>query len=204
MLSNSRGPETIKELGAKLGEKVGTTSEAVKYGDIIVLAIPLGKVKDLDSQLFEGKIVIDANNYYPNRDGHIAELDQWKITSTGYTQRILSGARLVKAFNNVFWWHISPGKQQLPNGHKRALPIAGDDQEAKKKVGELLRSLGYEVYDYGGIEESWRQERGKPIYCAPVDVEGAKEFLGEAGREDKWNLSGKRLWKMVEGLAYLH
>ncbi|VEU24065.1 DEKNAAC105121 [Brettanomyces naardenensis] len=182
LISNSRSADTLKHLAKDIGAKAGTTAEAVKFGDIVLLAIPLYRVKDLDASLFKGKIVIDANNYYPSRDGHIPVLDAKKTTSTGYVEDLLPGARLVKTFNSIFAGDIAVGKQKLANGHKRALPIAGDDKEAKKAVTELLESIGYDVYDYGGISDSWRQEPNTPTYTVASDLEELKKLIGEAKR----------------------
>jgi predicted dinucleotide-binding enzyme len=169
VLSNSRGPETLEELARELGPLVraGTGAQAAA-GDIVVVAIPLRADPSVPAGPLAGKTVIDANNYYPQRDGQIAELDSGAVTSSGLLQRHLSGSHVVKAFNNIFYRHLlSLARLAGVERDVTFLPIAGDDPAAKQAVTAFLDSIGYGTVDAGSLADSWRQEPGTPVYGAP-------------------------------------
>jgi predicted dinucleotide-binding enzyme len=169
VLSNSRGPDTLKDLVAELGpmaraESVNDTAEA---GDIVVVATPLAAISHLPVRPVVDKAVIDANNYYPQRDGHIADLDSGQICSSELLQRHLPGASVVKAFNNIFYKHLLHLGRPAGDPLRSYLPIAGDNDQALLVVANFLSQLGYGVVDYGPLAESWRQQPGTPVYGAP-------------------------------------
>jgi 8-hydroxy-5-deazaflavin:NADPH oxidoreductase len=183
MLSNSRGPNTLLGVAGTIGCKVGTVAEAAAYGDVVVIAVPFHRLGELNPSAFSGKIVIDTNNYSSARDGAIPEIDERRISTTGYFQRYFPDARVVKAFNTIFSRDIANGKQTLEDGKKRALPISGDDREAKAIVSQLLNDFGYDVVDAGGIAESWRLEMGKPSSGLVSDADDLKAALKDAERD---------------------
>jgi predicted dinucleotide-binding enzyme len=169
VLSNSRGPETLEELAHELGPlaRAGTGAQAAA-ADIVVVAIPLRAYSSIPAGPLADKTVIDADNYYPQRDSHIAELDSGAVTSSGLLQRHLPGSHVVKAFNNIFYKHLL--SLARPAGVEREvtfLPIAGDDPAAKQAVTAFLDSIGYGTVDAGSLADSWRQEPGTPVYGAP-------------------------------------
>jgi predicted dinucleotide-binding enzyme len=169
VVSNSRGPDTLDALVAELGlqARAATPAEAAKAGDLVVATIPLNAYHRLSAAELAGKTVIDTTNYYPERDGHIAELDTGELTSTALVQRHLAESRVVKAFNNIDFRRLFT--LALPYGapDRSALPIAGDDSAAKIEVAELLNDLGYDAADIGTLSDSWRSEPGTPVYCLP-------------------------------------
>ncbi|KAB8183119.1 NADPH-dependent F420 reductase [Microbispora catharanthi] len=166
VLSNSRGPDTLSELVAGLGPdaRAATAAEAAAAGDIVVVTIPFGRYREVPVKPLDGKIVIDTNNYYYERDGHFPELDAGETTDTELLAAHLPGSRVVKAFNSINYVHLA--EQGLPAGaeNRRALPIAGDDAEAKKAVAELTDSFGFDVVDAGPLAEGRRFQRDKPAY----------------------------------------
>jgi 8-hydroxy-5-deazaflavin:NADPH oxidoreductase len=169
VLSNSRGPDTLKDLVAEIGsmaraESVDNTAEE---GDLVVVATPLAAVKHVPVRPLEDKAVIDANNYYPQRDGPIADLDSGQITSSQLLQRHLPGASVVKAFNNIFYKHLLNLARPAGDPLRSYLPIAGDNDQALLAVANFLSQIGYGVVDYGPLAESWRQQPGAPVYGAP-------------------------------------
>ncbi|CAN0627609.1 8-hydroxy-5-deazaflavin:NADPH oxidoreductase [Burkholderia multivorans] len=182
MMSNSRGPETLMSTAAAIGCRVGTASEAAVFGEIVVVAVPLCSYLTLPVAELEGKIVIDACNYYPERDGHIDVLEQYAMTTSELMARHLQGARLVKAFNAILAKDLDT--DGLPPGRpdRRALPMAGDDPGAKRVVAGILDQFGFDAVDAGSLSESWRFERAKPAYCVRLDREGLREKLAEAKR----------------------
>lgn len=173
MLSNSRGPETLADLVAELGPRAraATAAEAAEAGDIVVVTVPLKAYRAVPAGPLAGKVVIATNNYYPERDGHIAELDDESTTTSELLQAHLPESHVVKGFNNIVSTHL--GELGRPSGaaDRSALPIAGDDADAKATVAALLDSLGYDVVDVGPLAEGWRFQRDTPAYGLPYIAE---------------------------------
>ena len=169
ILSNSRGPDTLVELAGQLGPlaRAGTGRDAAEGGDLVVVTIPLHAFRNVEPEPLGGKIVIDTCNYYPQRDGQIAELDSGALTSSELIQRHLALAALVKAFNNIFYKHLESLTRPAGAPDRSYLPIAGDDPEAKAAVTAFLDSIGWGAVDAGPLAESWRQQPGTPVYGAP-------------------------------------
>ena len=197
VLSNSRGPETLADLVDQLGPRAraATAAEAAAAGDIVVVTVPLKAYREVPVEPLRGKVVIDTNNYYPDRDGHIAELDDESTTTSELLQAHLPESRVVKAFNNIY---VSPPRQPgtRPAGHpeRSVLAIAGDDAAAKQTVTAFLDSIGYDAYDVGPLSEGWRYQRDTAAYVQPYAVPGTEyptwpgrqvtpaDAEGEAGR----------------------
>jgi 8-hydroxy-5-deazaflavin:NADPH oxidoreductase len=169
LLSNSRGPDTLQELAADLGPlaRAATGEEAAAAGEIVVVAIPLGAYPSVPAGPLDGRVVIDANNYYPPRDGQFPDLDDGSLTSSGLLQRHLPGSHVVKAFNNIFFKHLLSLARPAGASDRSFLPIAGDAAGAKATVTAFLDSIGYGAVDAGPLAESWRQQPGTPVYGSP-------------------------------------
>ncbi|BCJ68164.1 NADPH-dependent F420 reductase [Polymorphospora rubra] len=169
VLSNSRGPETLRDLVDELGPKAraGTSADAAEAGDIVVVTVPLKAYRDVPAGPLTGKVVIDTNNYYPERDGRIAELEDGSTTTGELLQRHLGDARVVKGFNNIFFAHLASLGRPTGTADRTALPIAGDDPAAKQAVVEFLDSIGYDAVDIGPLAENWRTQRDTPVYVTP-------------------------------------
>lgn len=180
-ISNSRGPESLKGLVAELGNKAKAVSveDAAKFGDVILVSIPFGKYKSLPADAFNGKIVIDSNNYYPDRDGNFSKLDQGKTTSTELLAEHLQGARIVKAFNTIWFEHLkSQGNTNLPVEDRRAIFFAGDDAEANHVVSKLIEEIGFAAVDTGSVHEGGKiQQPGSPIYNKELTAQQAQLVL---------------------------
>ena len=166
VLSNSRGPETLTDVVAKLGPKARAASveEAAKAGDMVLVAVPLHARGEVPVEPLKGKVVIDANNYYPERDGRIEALDSNASTTSELLQQHLPESHVVKAFNNIFAHEIPSDGLAAGAENRRALPIAGNDDTAKTAVTQFLDSLGFDAVDLGPLSESWRVERDTPAY----------------------------------------
>jgi 8-hydroxy-5-deazaflavin:NADPH oxidoreductase len=161
-LSNSRGPATLGDLVARLGAHAHamTIEEAAQFGDIVLIAVPFGKSRALPAAWFAGKIVIDANNYFPDRDGKVVELDNGTMTSSELTQQHLPGARIVKAFNTIWSEHLrTQGNAALPSAERRAIFVAGDDAEAKQIVSDLIEQIGFAAVDMGSLRDGGRLQQ---------------------------------------------
>jgi predicted dinucleotide-binding enzyme len=184
MLSNSRGPKTLTSVAAGIrGSQIGTVEQAAAFGDIVLVAIPFTHYRDLPAPLLAGKIVLDANNYYPDRDGHITELDNFESTTSEMIAAHLHGARLVKVFNAILAQDLLDDGRPAGDSQRRALPIAGDDQAAKERVTRLLDDIGFDAVDGGELKDSWRFERAKPAYCIPLKRAELIAALAAAKRE---------------------
>ncbi len=182
MLSNSRGPQTLFSQRAALQCATGTIAEAIAFGDIVVIAIPLPAYATLDPQLFDGRIVIDAANYYFERDGHIAALDRGETTTSEMIAAHLPKARLVKAFNAIRMVDLETNGMASGAPGRNALPLCGDDAAAKALVATLYDQFGFDTVDAGLLAEGWRFERGRPAYCVPMDRETLEATLAGTTR----------------------
>jgi 8-hydroxy-5-deazaflavin:NADPH oxidoreductase len=185
MIANSRGPDSLHGLASTLGCLAGTTAQAAAFGDMLVLAIPFAVIGRLDPADFTGRIVLDANNYYPARDGRIAALDTYQTTTSSLVQQMLHGARVVKCFNAILHDDIVPDARPRGSPSRRALPIAADDALAKAAAGAMVDRLGYDFVDAGLLDESWRFERAMPAYCIAMDAPQLRHALAAARRGEE-------------------
>jgi predicted dinucleotide-binding enzyme len=184
VISNSRGPGTLASLVAELGEqaRAGTVADAAKAGDIVVVAVPLKAYRTVPVEPLAGKIVIDTMNYYPQRDGHIRELDAEETTTSELLQAHLPKSKVVKAFNHIYASQITTDGKPAWTPNRRALVIAGNDRDAKATVTRLLDQFGFDVVDVGPLNESWRIQRDTPGYGPRRTAEQLRADLANAKR----------------------
>ena len=175
VLSNSRGPETLSDLVAELGPRAraATAAEAAEAGDLVVVTVPLKAYQQVPVEPLRGKVVIDTNNYYPERDGHIDELDDESTTSSELLQAHLPESHVVKGFNNIYFEHLGTLQRPAGSDERSVLAIAGEDDEAKKAVVSFLDDLGYDGYDVGPLAEGWRFQRDTAAYAGLYAPEGS-------------------------------
>lgn len=184
VVSNSRGPETLSDLVASLGEhaRAGTALEAATAGDLVLIAVPLKAYPSLPVDALAGKVVMLADNYYPARDGQIAELDDGEVTSAGLVQRLLPSSQVVKVFNHIGAGDLAGQGTPAGTADRRALAVFGDSPDARATVTALLDDLGYDTVDGGPLSESWRIEPNTPGYGPRLTASGLKEALASATR----------------------
>jgi predicted dinucleotide-binding enzyme len=184
VISNSRGPETLSGLVAELGPKAraATPAEAAKAGDIVVVTLPLKNYKTVPVEPLAGKVVIDTNNYYPQRDGHIPELDNESTTVSELLQAHLPKSKVVKAFNHLYAASLTTDGQLAGSNNRRALVIAGDDKDAKETVTRLIDQFGFDTVDVGPLKEGWRIQRDTPGYGPRRNAEELRRDLAAAKR----------------------
>ena len=129
VISNSRGPETLTDLVKELGPnaRAATVDEAARAGDIVVVTVPLKNYRSVPVEPLAGKIVIDTNNYYPERDGHIPELDNESTTTSELLQAHLPASKVVKGFNHIYAAQLTTDGRPAGTPNRRALVIAGND-----------------------------------------------------------------------------
>jgi predicted dinucleotide-binding enzyme len=172
-LSNSRGPQTLQDLVEELGPRARalTAAEAERFGELVVVSVPLGRYRELPTGAVAGKAVIDTNNYYPQRDGHFEELDSDSTTSSELLQAHLPGARVVKAFNAILWSRLRDDARPAGDPERLGIPISGDDEQAKQTVARLIDEIGFDPVDAGTLAEGGRRHQpGTPAYtnCLPT------------------------------------
>lgn len=185
VLSNSRGPETLVDLVEELGDgaSAGTPTEAAEAGDLVVVTVPLHAIGSVPVEPLAGKVVIDTTNYYAQRDGHVAELDDASATSAELLQRHLPASRVVKAFNHITAPDLTTHGQGAGTPGRRALAVAGDDAAARATVAALIDSFGYDVVEIDSLAESWRIEPGTPGYGSRRTAEELRADLAAAQRD---------------------
>jgi 8-hydroxy-5-deazaflavin:NADPH oxidoreductase len=170
-ISNSRGPETLRELASELGPRVRPTTPegAAQFGDLVIVAIPFKDYETIPVRDLGGKVVIDTTNYYPNRDGHFEELDNGQTTSSEMLARHLKGAYVVKAFNTIRWDSLRDKAQPAADAAHIGIPISGDDAAAKQEVDDLLAEIGFDGVDAGPLGAGGRKHQpGTPVYGAEL------------------------------------
>ncbi len=184
-VANSRGPETLADLAKETGAHAVGISEAARGKDVVIVTIPEKNVPVLPKDLFaatEGDtIVVDTGNYYPRRDGRIEAIEAGTTESRWVAQQL--GRSVVKAFNNIYAKHLLERGRPKGEAGRIALPVAGDDANAKAAVLRLLDELGFDGVDAGILDESWRQQPGTPVYGADLDANGVRRALSEARKE---------------------
>jgi predicted dinucleotide-binding enzyme len=179
VMANSRGPESLSGRADELGVTPGTVEEAARHGEVVLVAIPLRAIDQLPAEAFADRVVIDANNYYPGRDGQIAALDRDETTSSELLAARLPGAQVVKAFNTMAASGLAAGgRPQDPIDERLALYVAGDDAAAKAVVSGLIEELGFAAVDAGALAAGRALQPGHPVYGSDLTAPRAAEQLG--------------------------
>lgn len=184
VIANSRGPETLADLVAELGPRAtaATAAEAATAGDAVVVTVPLHAIDRLPVEELAGKIVLDTNNYYFERDGHIEALDKGETTTSELLQRRLPTSRIAKAFNHIYAAAITSEGTPAGTPDRRALATAGDDAEAVAFVTRFYDQAGFDTVNVGPLSESWRVERDRPAYVVRQNAEELEANLAIANR----------------------
>ncbi len=195
-VANSRGPETLADLARETGAKAVSVQQAARGNDVVIVTIPEKHIPDLPAGLFAGVhadvVVVDTGNYYPQqRDGRIEGIESGATESRWVQQQL--GRPVVKAFNNIYAAHLLDHGEPAGARRRIALPVAGDDAEAKATVIGLINELGFDAVDAGSIDESWRQQPGTPVYGTDFDADGVRRALSEAPKErsPEWRAKAK-------------
>jgi predicted dinucleotide-binding enzyme len=189
-VANSRGPETLQDFVGGLQNRAsatgslraGTAEEAAAAGDLVLVTVPLKAADQLPADALGGKIVIDTCDYYPQRDGQIAELDDETTTTSELVQRHLPTSRVVKEFNHIYAADLAGRGTPRGTPHRRALAVTGDDPAAKEAVRSYMDDLGVDVVDLDALAEGWRVQRDTPGYGPDLDAGQLREAAREARR----------------------
>jgi 8-hydroxy-5-deazaflavin:NADPH oxidoreductase len=192
-VANSRGPESLAAFARETGARAVTVEEAARAGDVVIISIPLKNIPSLPRDLFknvpDSVVVVDTGNYYPRqRDGRIGPIERGATETRWVADQL--GRPVVKAFNNIYARHLLGRGKPKGTAGRIALPIAGDDPRAKEVVTRLLDELGFDAVDGGGLDESWRQQPGTPVYGTDFDAPGVRRGLAEAKQERRAEFRG--------------
>ncbi len=181
-VANSRGPGTLKGLAAETGAFAGTVTDAAMDKEVVIVTIPEKSVSELPKGLFEHSraIIVDTGNYYPQRDGRIGPIESGTTESRWVSEQL--GHPVVKAFNTILSNHLLKDGRPAGDRERIALPVAGDDPNAKAVVSRLIDELGFDAVDAGGLDDSWRQQPGTPVYGADLTADKARLALADAKR----------------------
>jgi predicted dinucleotide-binding enzyme len=183
-IANSRGPDTLRQLDEELGRHghAATAEQAASYGDVVVAAVPFGHYRELPAAPLAGKTVVDASNYFPERDGSIPELEDARdTTSSELLQYHLRSAHVVKAFNAMRWDHLRDYGHEAGANHRYGIPVSGDDPAAKRLVFDLIEQLGFEPVDAGHLAEGGRKHQpGTEVFSADLWDEDLRARVGVA------------------------
>jgi 8-hydroxy-5-deazaflavin:NADPH oxidoreductase len=183
MLSNSRSPQTLFSLRAMIGCETGTASEAARFGDIVLIAVPLTAIDALPVDELRGKHLLDAVNYYPDRDGNVDVLATRQTTTSELLASHLPDSQITKAFNAIPMTELETDGLPAATAGRRALPLAGDDNEGKAVAAALYEAFGFDAVDAGPLAEGWRFERGMPSYCVRMTRQELVAALAEARKD---------------------
>jgi predicted dinucleotide-binding enzyme len=173
-IANSRGPDTLRQMERQLGDhaRAATAEQAAAFGDIIVVSVPFSHYSDMPVAATAGKTVVDTTNYVPDRDGHIAALDDDTTTSSELMQQHLPQATVVKAFNSMRWDHLRDFGRTGGSLTRYGMPVSGDDPTAKREVEDLVEQLGFAPVDAGDLAHGGRrQQPGSPLFHADLTEE---------------------------------
>lgn len=184
VIANSRGPETLAELVAELGEhaRADTAAGAAAAGDFAVVTIPFLAEETLPVAELAGKVVLDTDNYYFERDGHYPAIDEGTQTVTGALQALLPGSRVAKAFNHIFSGDITTAGTPSGTPNRRALGTSSDFTDAIELVTRFQDEIGFDTVSAGPLSESWRLDRDQPAYGSAQSAEQMRTNLAAATR----------------------
>ena len=183
-IANSRGPDTLTQLAAESGAKAVNLRDAARGQDLVIVTIPEKNITDLPKDLFasaDHTIVVDTGNYYPQRDGRIAAIEDGTPESQWVAQQL--GRPVIKAFNTIHAKDLMERGRAADQPGRLALPVAGDDPAAKAVVLRLIEELGFDGVDAGTLADSWRQQPGTPVYGVELGADAAERALASARRE---------------------
>ena len=186
VLSNSRGPESLRSLVAELGPLASsdTASGAAKRGDIVVIAVPFSAIDALPATDLAGKIVLDASNYYALRDGVIPVVEGDRVPTSAHVQQSLPEALVVKAFNHIVWSDIPADARLAGSSGRRGIAVAGDEIESKQRVADFVDEIGFDPVDIGSLADSWRIQLGSPGWITNYTADELRDKIREA---DSWH-----------------
>jgi 8-hydroxy-5-deazaflavin:NADPH oxidoreductase len=178
VITNSRGPASLGSLVSELGAgaRAGTLGDVGADSDLLIEAIPFGRLRELPADAIAGGLVVTAANYFVHRDGPL----DVPGSHSEYVARLFPQARVVKAFNAIRAGDLrSQGDAARREEERRAIPIAGDDAGAKEVVSTFIRAVGFGPVDVGPLAAGAVLEPGGPFFAADLTVAEVRVRLAE-------------------------
>jgi predicted dinucleotide-binding enzyme len=155
-----------------------TVRSVAGFADVVVVAIPFSRYRELPVAEVAGKPIIDATNYDPDVDGHVVELDEDFVTSSELVQSHLCRSQVVKAFNAIRWDHLRDHAHRDRFAGRRAIPVSGDHAMAKKTAMALIEEIGFDAVDAGGLARGGRKHQpGTSVYAADLTARDLRARL---------------------------
>lgn len=167
-IANSKSPESLSLIIKVLlpGAQASTVHDVIQLSDIIVLAIPMGKYKTLQPELFRDKIVIDAMNYWPPTEGYIEEFTNNTLSTSEFMQSYLTDAKIVKTLNHIAYNELEEHSLPQEDPNRRAIVLAGNNTQAKLHVTRFLNDLGFDPVDLGDLSEGKKFQPDTKLFNA--------------------------------------
>jgi 8-hydroxy-5-deazaflavin:NADPH oxidoreductase len=189
-VANSRGPETIDTDVLATGAEAVTAEQAVLDKDVIIISIPLNRIPAI-APLLAGvpaeTVVIDTSNYYPARDNKIEAIEAGKVESLWVQQQL--GRPVAKAWNTIGSDSFAKKGKPAGSSDRIAIPIAADREVDRKVTMALVKETGFDAFDAGSLQDSWRQQPGAPAYGTDLML---KELPAALAAADRARLSKRR------------
>jgi predicted dinucleotide-binding enzyme len=185
LIANSRGPESLGDIAAETGATPVSAEVAAAVNDLVIIAIPEKAIPELPIAILKASraIIVDAGNYYPSRDGGNAELEAG-LTDSEWVAKVI-GHPVIKAFNNIVVASLASKAVPAGDPNRIALSVAGNEDEDKQIVMQLIDQIGFDAIDGGILSESWRQQPGTPAYCQDLDKENLESALQAAVYQER-------------------
>ncbi|MCR2784776.1 MULTISPECIES: NAD(P)-binding domain-containing protein [unclassified Microbacterium] len=152
------------------GARAAWAEESVSDADMVILALPLHRIKTVDATMLEGRLVVDAMNYWPPVDGQIAEFDGAVDGTSSVVQALLPGARVVKSFNHTGYHDLEPDRRPSRHPDRRAIAVAGDDVRDVAMVAQVIERIGYDAVQVDSLAAGRLLEPGEAPFGARLDA----------------------------------
>jgi 8-hydroxy-5-deazaflavin:NADPH oxidoreductase len=184
VVSNSQGPDSLAGLVADLGPgaTAATPEQASRAADFAIVAIPVTTIDQVPVEPLAGKVVLATINYFPQRDGRIADIDEGRVSVPGLLQRHLPASKVVRAFSMLDAADMSGDGHPPGDPKRRALALAGDDQQARELAARLYDEFGFDALDLGGLDESWRVDPGQKAFVTRQNLAELRANVAGATR----------------------
>jgi predicted dinucleotide-binding enzyme len=183
-VANSGSPENIHPDVLVTGAKAVTAGEALLDKEVIILSIPLNRILDIAphfASIPENVTVIDTSNYYPARDQKIESIESGMVESLWVKEQL--GRPIAKAWNAIGSQSLEKNGNSTRTENRIAIPFAADRETDRNITKQLIEDTGFDAFDTGSLDDSWRQQPGAPIYCTDLTLNEIESLINTTERE---------------------